>query len=110
MLDEFQGLRVGDFIPDGPLATRCGFVVRDIQTATRLVLQSTTHLPLSWRVQGRARISWTWTFVLAPAQGGLRHLAVNALSHGTLFDDALPYDSKAWALPFVVAAPEVATN
>jgi len=47
---------------------------------------------------------------LAPAQGGLRHLAVNALSHGTLFDDALPYDSKAWALPFVVAAPEVATN
>jgi len=47
---------------------------------------------------------------LAPVQGGLRQFAVNALSHGTLFDDALPYDSKAWALPFVVAAPEVATN
>ena len=39
-----------------------------------------------------------------------RQFAVNALSHGTIFDDALPYDSKAWALPFVVAAPEVATN
>ena len=47
---------------------------------------------------------------LAPAQGGLRQFAVNALSHGTIFDDALPYDSKAWALPFVVAAPEVAAN
>jgi len=47
---------------------------------------------------------------LAPSQGGLRQFAVNALSHGTIFDDALPYDSKAWALPFVVAAPEVATN
>lgn len=47
---------------------------------------------------------------MAPTQGGLRHLAVNALSHGTLFDDALPYDSKAWALPFRVATGEVATN
>jgi hypothetical protein len=47
---------------------------------------------------------------LAPAEGGLRHLAVNALSHGTLFDDALPYDSKAWALPFRVATGEVAAN
>jgi hypothetical protein len=47
---------------------------------------------------------------LAPSQGGLRHLAVNALSHGTLFDDALPYDSKAWALPFVVGPVPVAAN
>jgi hypothetical protein len=46
---------------------------------------------------------------LAPAEGGLLQFAVNALSHGTIFDDALPYDSKAWALPFVVAAP-VAAN
>jgi hypothetical protein len=43
-------------------------------------------------------------------QGGLRHLAVNALSHGTLFDDALPYDSKAWALPFRVISADVAAN
>jgi hypothetical protein len=47
---------------------------------------------------------------LAPSQGGLRHHAVNALSHGTIFDDALPYDSKAWALPFRVATGDVATN
>ena len=47
---------------------------------------------------------------LAPSAGGLRQLAVNALSLGTLFDDALPYDSKAWALPFVVAPASVASN
>lgn len=47
---------------------------------------------------------------LAPDRGGLRQFAVNALSRGTIFDDALPYDSKAWALPFVVAAPDLATN
>ena len=40
---------------------------------------------------------------LSPLAGfGLRHLAVNALSHGTLFDDTDPYDSKAWAIPYLV--------
>jgi hypothetical protein len=33
---------------------------------------------------------------------GLRHVGVNALTHGTLFDDTAPYDSQAWILPFVV--------
>ena len=47
---------------------------------------------------------------LAPSVLGVRHLAVNALSHGTLFDDALPYDSKAWGIPFVVAEPATAAN
>jgi hypothetical protein len=47
---------------------------------------------------------------LAPSAGGLRHIAVNALSHGTLFDNALPYDSKAWGVPFVIAPSPVATT
>jgi len=39
---------------------------------------------------------------------GWRHFGVNALSHGTLYDDAEPYDSKAWILPYVIATtPEV---
>ncbi len=33
---------------------------------------------------------------------GLRHLGVNALSHGTLFDDKAAYDSKAWIVGFAV--------
>lgn len=41
-----------------------------------------------------------------PLVGGLRHLAVNALSRGTLFDDVAPYDSKAWGLPYVVVRPD----
>lgn len=49
---------------------------------------------------------------LTPLVGGLKHLAVNALSHGTLFDDEAPYDSKAWALPYVVGPtdPAIAAN
>ena len=38
---------------------------------------------------------------LSPAPGGLKHVAVNALSRGTLFDDVAPYDSKAWAIPYL---------
>lgn len=41
-----------------------------------------------------------------PLMGGMKHLAVNALSRGTLFDDVAPYDSKAWGLPYVVVMPE----
>lgn len=55
--------------------------------------------------------TWQGRF-LTPLDGGLRHIAVNALSHGTVFDDEAPYDSKAWALPFVVGPPPepVASN
>ena len=33
---------------------------------------------------------------------GWRHFGVNALSNGTLFDDAAAYDSKAWIFPYVL--------
>ena len=39
---------------------------------------------------------------------GMRHVGVNALSHGTLFDDAAPYDSQAWIVPYVVRPLELA--
>ncbi|HEY6572104.1 MAG TPA: hypothetical protein VI198_02195 [Candidatus Eisenbacteria bacterium] len=39
---------------------------------------------------------------------GWRHFGVNALSHGTLYDDAAAYDSKAWIYPYVVVGgPDV---
>jgi hypothetical protein len=47
----------------------------------------------------------TWT---VDALAGLRHFGVNALSRGTLFDDAAPYDSQAWLLPFLVRPSDVA--
>ncbi len=43
-----------------------------------------------------------------PPRAGLHHVGVNALSHGTLFDDQAPYDSQAWVLPYVVLPTEMA--
>jgi hypothetical protein len=40
----------------------------------------------------------------------LRHIGVNALSHGTLSDDQLPYDSQAWILPFMVKPNQMAED
>lgn len=46
----------------------------------------------------------------APDQAGLRHVGVNALSHGTLLDGSAPYDSQSWIEPYVVHPLEVATG
>jgi len=42
----------------------------------------------------------------APLREGFRHVGVNALSHGTLFDDEAPYSSQAWIVPYVVRGGE----
>jgi hypothetical protein len=42
------------------------------------------------------------------AVAGVRHFGVNALSNATLFDDALPYDSQSWILPYVVRPTQLA--
>lgn len=44
----------------------------------------------------------------AAPEAGVRHLGVNALSRGTLFDDAMPYSSQAWILPYRVAPGDIA--
>ena len=51
----------------------------------------------------------TYTGVMpAGSLEGWHHFGVNALSHGTLFDDEAPYDSRAWILPYAVPpTPEV---
>lgn len=70
VLEEYQSLSVGDFVPDGAPETECGFVVRDVVPEQHLLLESTTHLPLSWRREDKARLHWTWCFELRPADGG----------------------------------------
>jgi hypothetical protein len=69
---ELQQLDVGDFVPDGPPETECGFHVVDVVPGHHLVLRSDSHLPLSWRRRGLAAIDWTWSFYLAPDPGGTR--------------------------------------
>lgn len=66
ILDEYQKLEVGEVIPDGPPETECCFVVREVSPGAHLVLESTSHLPLRWRLRGLAGICWSWSFVLTP--------------------------------------------
>ncbi len=69
---ELQGLALGDFVPDGPPEARCGLVVEGIEPERALVLHSTSHLPLSWRLRHRAEADWSWAFVLEPLDDGRR--------------------------------------
>jgi hypothetical protein len=64
-----QRLEVGDWVPDGPPETGCGFVVREVEPARHLVLESTTHLPRTWRERGTAQVHWSWAFELEPMDG-----------------------------------------
>lgn len=64
VLPEHQNLQIGDFVPDGPPETQCGFTVVDVQTERALVLHSSSHLPLQWRQI--ATLDWSWDFQLTP--------------------------------------------
>ena len=68
IVPDLQDLAVGDFIPDGPPETECGMIVEQLDPEQTLVLHSTSHLPLSWR--DRARLDWSWAFVLRPLDDG----------------------------------------
>jgi len=70
IIPALQRLEVGDFVPDGPPETGCGFVVREVRPGQRLVLESVTHLPQDWRRRGLASVHWSWSFVLRPTENG----------------------------------------
>src|SRR4029079_6912492 len=48
IIPELQHCEVGDFIPDGPPETECGFDVEQVVPYRHLVLRSTSHLPRRW--------------------------------------------------------------
>lgn len=58
-----------------------------------------------FRNNGDGTYSGVWR---APYLAGIRHVGVNALSRGTLFDDSAPYDSEAWILPYLVVGEPIA--
>jgi hypothetical protein len=58
-----------------------------------------------FRFRNNGDNTYTGVF-LAPRVEGVRHIGVNALSHGTLFDDEARYDSEAWIFPYVVVEGE----
>jgi hypothetical protein len=72
VLPEFQSLRVGDRIPDGPPELGCFFTVEEIETNHHLVLRSNTHLPPQLLGKDWAEMNWTWVFVVEPTETGTR--------------------------------------
>jgi len=70
IVPELQGIRVGDFIPDGAPETKCGLFVEQLEAGRAMALHSTSHLPPSWR--DKASLDWSWAFVLLPADAGQR--------------------------------------
>jgi hypothetical protein len=56
-----------------------------------------------WRHRLHNNLDDTYSFTwVTSAWGGWRHFAIQAMSHGSLYDDTLPYDSEAWHFPFRV--------
>lgn len=66
VVPELQHVAVGDFIPDGPPDTECGFIVEIVDPGHALVLRSISHLPRSWRTF--ASVDWSWAFIISPAE------------------------------------------
>jgi hypothetical protein len=55
------------------------------------------------RVRMTDQLNGTYTASFTPSASSAHlHLAVNVLSHATLYDDTLPYDSAAWVIPYKV--------
>jgi hypothetical protein len=51
----------------------------------------------------------TYTGVFrAPFVLGIHHLGLNALSHGSIFDDQAAYDSESWLFPYVLRHEDLA--
>jgi hypothetical protein len=72
IVPELQHTAVGDFIPDGPPKSGCGFIVERLEPDKTLVLHSTSHLPAKWRRHRKASLDWSWAFVLRPVDNGRR--------------------------------------
>jgi hypothetical protein len=51
------------------------------------------------RNNGDGTYSFTW---ITSTWGGWRHFGIQAMSHGSIYTDTLPFDSEAWHLPFRV--------
>jgi hypothetical protein len=95
---EWQGLVVGETVPDGPPESECFFVVRELEPERHLVLHSRSHLPPEFRDRFGAWLSWSWTFVLRDLGDGRTRFQFR--SRGCL---GPPWLSAAYSLVLVPA-------
>lgn len=79
-------------------------VVTTLRNDDVVVLQ---HRNLRFRFHNNGDNTYTGVWP-APMMMGMQHVGVDALSHGTLFDDTQPYDSQAWILPYLVRPNQMA--
>lgn len=59
LIEEYDELVVGEFIPDGPPEAECGFFVREVEPQRYVVLESSTRL-VSGGGRGPLRGGWPW--------------------------------------------------
>ena len=99
ILPEFQGLGVGDQVPDGPPESGCQFVVERMEPPHLLILRSHTHLP-PWPKD--AWLDWVWTWVIDDL--GRDRVRVHLRTRGAMGPPwlALAYRSALWT-DFVMA-------
>jgi hypothetical protein len=64
ILPEWQNLKIGDRIPDGPPEASCFYIVQLLEENKMMVLRSWTHLPVPMRENLRYSMEWTWAFYL----------------------------------------------
>lgn len=88
---------------------RIFFVAEGSEVTLTAYTESATDVVLFYGHDQRRRFTnnnnGTYTFTFTPGRFiGLRNFGVDALSHGTLFDDSAAYDSNAWIFPYVVVA------
>ena len=79
-----------------------------LDTVTVVVTTSRTNDPVfihrwDWRHRLRNNLDGTYSFTwVTSAWGGWRWFGIQAMSHGSLYDDTLPFDMEAWHFPFRV--------
>lgn len=94
---ELHRLRSVLFVPEGTAVT----LTATTANASDIVLFYGHDMRRRFTNNGDGTFTFTFT---AGRFIGLRNFGVDALSHGTLFDDAAAYDSNAWIFPYVVLA------
>jgi hypothetical protein len=83
IVPELQHLSVGDWVPDGPPESGCGFRVDLLEPKRHLVLHSTEHLPPNFAQRFGAWIDWSWAFTLCDlGQGRTRFIVRSRVSLG----------------------------
>lgn len=78
-------------------------VTVDTGDATDHVFLHRRHLRSRMEFVNNGDGTFTATFETDPRMGP-RHFAIDVLSDGTLYDDAMPYDNVVWGIPYRVAA------